>query len=71
MASIRKKFAQNLKKLRKAKHMSQEQLAERLDINVRYVQQLEGKHTPNVKLDTIAELARVLKVSPTDFLKES
>ncbi len=51
--------------------MSQEQLAERLDINVRYVQQLEGKHTPNVKLDTIAELARVLKVSPTDFLKES
>jgi transcriptional regulator with XRE-family HTH domain len=71
MASIRKTFAQNLKAYRNARNLSQEQLAERLDINVRYVQQLEGKKTPNVKLDTIADLAKVLKVAPSDLIKEA
>lgn len=49
--------------------MSQEMLAEKLNINVRYVQQLEGKRTPNVKLETIVSLAKALKVSATEFLK--
>ena len=69
MPGIRKTFAKNPKALRKARKMSQEQLAERLDISVRYIQQLEGKHTPNVKLDTIANIARALKVSALEFLK--
>ena len=71
MAGLRNKFAQNLKRLRKAKKMSQEQLAEKLDINVRYVQLLESKNVPNVKLDTIAILAKVLKVSPSELLRDA
>ena len=51
--------------------MSQEQLAEKLDINVRYVQLLESKNVPNVKLDTIAILAKVLKVSPSELLRDA
>ncbi len=69
MSAVRKQFARNLKRIRKRRGLSQEVLAERLDISVRYVQQLEGKNTPNVKLDTLANLAKVLKVSPGDFLR--
>jgi len=69
MANIRKTFAQNLKDIRKSKGLSQEQLAERLDISVRYVQQLEGTRCPNVKLDTIANLSRALRVRPADLIK--
>lgn len=70
MSSIRKKFAKNLVRLRLAKVWTQEELAERLDISVRYVQQLEGKNTPNVKLDTIAVLALTFRVHPGEFLKD-
>jgi len=51
-----------------AKGFTQEELAESLGINVRYIQQLEGRTTPNVKLDTLEALAKVLKVKPSDFL---
>lgn len=68
MSKIRQKFASNLKRIRKEKEVTQEELAEKLDINVRYIQQLEGKSAPNVKLDTIGGLATVLKVSPKEFL---
>ena len=50
-----------------SKGLTQEELAEALGINPRYVQLLEGNKTPNVKLDTIEELARVLKSKPADF----
>lgn len=70
MSSIRKKFSRNLAKMRIAKGWTQEELAERLGISVRYVQQLEGKNTPNVKLDTIAVLAQTFRVSPKEFLED-
>ena len=49
--------------------MTQENLAEKLNISLRYIQQLEGKNTPNVKIDTLEKLARALKCKPEDFLK--
>lgn len=67
MTKIRRKFAKNLKKIRMSRGLTQEELAEALGINPRYVQLLEGSKTPNVKLDTIEELARVLKSKPADF----
>lgn len=67
MTKIRKKFSKNLKKLRETKGKTQEELAESLNISARYIQQLEGKKTPNVKLDTIEALAKALKVKPIDF----
>lgn len=70
MSSIRKKFAKNLVRLRISKGWTQEELAERLDISVRYVQQLEGKNTPNVKLDTLAILAQVFKVRPSELIAD-
>ena len=48
--------------------MTQEALAEALGINVRYIQLLESKTPPNVKLDTIETLAQVLKTKPNELL---
>jgi transcriptional regulator with XRE-family HTH domain len=69
MTKTRKTFSRNLKKIRQARGLTQEQLAENLGISVRYVQTLEGKNTPNVKLDTLEVLAKALKVKPTDLLQ--
>jgi transcriptional regulator with XRE-family HTH domain len=68
MTKIRKTFAKNLKKLRMDKGLTQELLAEKLGISVRYIQQLEGKNTPNVKIDTLEILAKELKVKPCELL---
>ena len=67
MTNLRKKFAKNLKEIRKSKNLTQEQLAERLNISVRYVQVLESKNCPNIKLDTMSKLAKALKAKPIDF----
>ncbi|MFP5386742.1 MAG: helix-turn-helix domain-containing protein [Bacteriovoracia bacterium] len=62
-------FSKNLKVLRLKKGLTQEELSERLGISVRYIQLLESKNPPNVKIDTLESLARALKVKPADFLK--
>ena len=69
MTKIRKGFARNLKKIRLDRNLTQEILAEKLGISVRYVQLLEGKNTPNVKIDTLETLAKVLRVHPAELLK--
>ena len=68
MTKLRKRFVRNLREIRKRKNLTQEQLAERLNISVRYVQVLESKNCPNIKLDTVSKLAKALKVKPIDFL---
>lgn len=69
MTQIRKTFSRNLKRLRDRKGLTQESLAERLDISVRYIQQLEGRNCPNVKIDTIAAIAKVLGAKPVEFFE--
>lgn len=68
MTKVRKSFSRNLKKFRLDKGYTQEQFAEKLGISVRYIQQLEGKNTPNVKIDTLELLAKELKVKPHELL---
>lgn len=67
--SIRRKFAINLQKIRINKNLTQEQMAERLQVTVRYYQRLESKNPPNVKIETIAKLAKELKVSASELVK--
>jgi transcriptional regulator with XRE-family HTH domain len=51
------------------KKLTQDELAAKLQINTRYVQMLEGSNCPNVKIDTIAELAKALGVKAVDFFE--
>ena len=66
---LRQKFAKNLKFFREKAGLTQVQLAEELGINPRYVQQLEGKNVPNVRLNTIEQIARALGIKAFELLK--
>lgn len=70
MANARKLFSKNLKRLRVKKDLTQEELAEKLGITARYVQKLEGVRCPNVKIDTIADIAKTINVRMSDFFQE-
>jgi transcriptional regulator with XRE-family HTH domain len=66
---LRKKFAANLKFLREKAGMTQVELATRLNITARYIQQLEGRNVPNVRLNTIEQIARTLGIKAYELLK--
>ena len=58
--NIKKKFGQNVKELRKAANISQEELALRLDADQAYVSRIESGQM-NVTLETIEEIAKALR----------
>lgn len=61
-------LGRKIKEARKAKKISQEKLAEILDIHVTYVSQLErGEKAP--ALDTLLRISKVLEVSPAFLLE--
>ena len=62
------RFGKNLQRLRKMRKLTQQKLAELADIEYKYIQRLEGKSPPAVRIDTVSRLAKVLKVSPDKFL---
>lgn len=66
---LRQKFAKNLKFFREKVGLTQVQLADELGINPRYVQQLEGKSVPNVRLNTIEQIAKALGIKAFELLK--
>lgn len=67
--SIRLKFGKNLRALREKRGLTQEKLAELVGIDYKYIQKIEGKNPPNIKLETIEKLAKTLKVDPAKLLK--
>tara|TARA_R110002051_G_scaffold32562_3_gene73455 strand:- start:17055 stop:17273 length:219 start_codon:yes stop_codon:yes gene_type:complete len=67
---IREVFAQNLRRLRRAKGLSQEELAYRADIDRTYVSLLE-RRVYSASIDTLAKLAEALEVTPDVLLKRT
>lgn len=65
---LRQVFATNLLRYRRAKGLSQEDLAYEADINRTYISKLE-KGSTYVGLEIIGKLADVLEVDPAEFLK--
>lgn len=65
---IREVFAQNLKGLRQAKGLSQEELAHLADIDRTYISSLE-RCVYGVSIDVLGRLATALDVNPTDLLR--
>jgi transcriptional regulator with XRE-family HTH domain len=65
---LRQAFAANLRRLRHAKGISQEDLAYRAGINRSYMSKLEkGASYPG--LEIIAKLATVLEVEPAELIR--
>lgn len=65
---IREAFARNLKRLRQAQGLSQEELAHRADIDRTYVSALE-RCVYAAGIDVVDRLAQVLGVEASDLLK--
>lgn len=65
---IRLKFAQRLKALRKKLRLTQEQMAEKLDMDIRYYQRLESNKPGAVKIDTIDRIAKAVNLTPSKLL---
>ena len=67
---MRKLVGRNVERLRRAKGLTQEQLAERSGFSQQYISGLEnGRRNPTVV--TLYEIATALDVLPVDFLEAS
>lgn len=61
-------FGKRVRALRKNKGLSQEDLAEKIDISSKYLSRVEmGQHFPSI--DTLDRLANALKVDLKDFFE--
>lgn len=61
-------LGKNLNRLRMSARLTQEKLAEKADISLRYVQQLEaGQRNP--RISTLVRLKKVMGCSYDDFFK--
>ena len=66
--TLREVVARNLRRLRNARGLSQEELADRADVNRNYVGMLEREeHAATV--DMIEKLAGVMGVDPVEFFR--
>lgn len=65
---LQRRLARNTRRLRHARGWSQEELADRADLPVRLVRQIEAPSPRNVTTWTIARLARGLGVDPVDLI---
>lgn len=62
--------ARNVKAIRLEKGMSQQDLADKTGLTVRYISRLENS-APNLTLDVVERLSRGLKCEPSDLLGNS
>lgn len=69
MENIRLKMGKRIKELRKKGGYTQDKLSEVAEIDYKYIQRIEGKNPPSLKIDTIGKLAKALKVKPAELLK--
>ena len=67
--SLREIVATNLRRLRHAKSMSQEELADRAGINRNYVGMLE-REQHSATVDMLEKLAEVLEANPVEFFRQ-
>ena len=67
--NIRIKVGKKVKELRKKCGYTQEKLSEVSNIDYKYIQRIEGKNPPALKIDTIERLSKALKVKPSKMLE--
>jgi len=68
---IRHKIGSKIKSYRKAKGLTQAELSEVTHVKYKYVQQIEGKNPPNLRVDTLQRIASGLKIPVWKLLQSS
>ena len=65
---INLKLGKKIREFRKKRGITQEQLAEMTKTSYKYIQRIEGKNPPDVRLTTIEKIAKALKTNPEKLL---
>lgn len=68
MENINCRFGKHLKKLRKKKKLTQEELAYLANLEYKYIQRLEGKKPSSPTLNTLEKLAKAFNVTISKLL---
>ncbi len=55
--------------MRRQRGYTQDRFSELADIDYKYLQKIEGKNPPNLRIETIEKFAKALKVKPAELLK--
>lgn len=64
------KFSENIKRLRKERNLTQEDLAELADLSISYIKQIEScKDFKNISLTTMLKLSKALDTSISSLFK--
>ena len=63
------KFGRKIKEVRQKRAMTQEQLAERIKTSYKYIQRIEGKSPPDIRLTTIERIATALKIKISKLIE--
>lgn len=66
--AIRKELGKKIRERRLKLGYTQERLSEVTGIDYKYIQRIEGKTPPNIKIETIERLAKALKTTPSELL---
>lgn len=67
-ATARIKLGARIKELRKKMGLTQDALAEITGIDYKYLQKIEGKNPPAIRIDTIEKLAKAFKTSCSQLI---
>ncbi len=62
------KFGKKVKEVRQKRGMTQEELAEQAKTSYKYIQRIEGKTPPDIRLGTVERIANALKISISSLL---
>ena len=65
---IKLNLGKRIKELRAKQEMTQEELADATGIDYKYLQTIEGKNPPNIKIETLKKIAEALNIPPSKLL---
>ena len=66
--SVKLRVGKRIQELRKQRGLTQEKFAEVTNIDYKYVQRIEGKNPPNLKLETLEKIAKTFKLPLSKLL---
>ena len=66
---IGRTLSKKIKELRKKQGLTQERLAELTETSYKYIQRIEGRNPPDVRLTTVVRISKALKVKPAELIE--
>lgn len=66
--AINIKLGKKIKELRCKRKITQEQLAELIKTSYKYIQRIESRNPPDIRISTVQRIATALRTSPSRLL---